>query len=364
MRTILNMIVKNEAHIISRCLSSVRKLIDGWVIVDTGSTDGTQDRVRQALSDLPGKLYERPWVHFEENRNEALELAKKEGDYLLMMDADDYLMIQDRFKLPELIKDGYRVPQITKEAVPKSFHYLMLIKSSLPWKWKGRLHEELICPQAKNFETIESITHCCTTDGARSRNPKKLFKDLEVLEEAHLAEPNNSRYVQFLGLTHEAVGQYPPALRYFEKRLEMGGWDEELFYAQYKIADLQRKLGAAPEIFLKSYGKAHQMRPWRAEPLFWLTRHAIAEQNFSLGYLVSKEAISIPFPASDTIAIESWIYEYGALLQFVKCSFQMRKYNECFSALERLRQISNLPDKDKLAVEEVYPLVKRLTPSF
>ena len=44
MKTIcLNMIVKNEQPVIRRCLASVKEMIDYWVIVDTGSTDGTQD---------------------------------------------------------------------------------------------------------------------------------------------------------------------------------------------------------------------------------------------------------------------------------------------------------------------------------
>ena len=34
----LCMIVKNEAHVIERCLASVLPLIDKWSIVDTGST--------------------------------------------------------------------------------------------------------------------------------------------------------------------------------------------------------------------------------------------------------------------------------------------------------------------------------------
>ena len=44
----LNMIVKNEAAVIARCLASVRPLIDSWAIVDTGSSDGTQEIVRDA----------------------------------------------------------------------------------------------------------------------------------------------------------------------------------------------------------------------------------------------------------------------------------------------------------------------------
>ena len=54
------MIVKNEASVIRRCLDSVRGVIDSWVIADTGSTDGTQEIIREALRDLPGALIERP----------------------------------------------------------------------------------------------------------------------------------------------------------------------------------------------------------------------------------------------------------------------------------------------------------------
>ena len=56
----LNMIVKNESHVIRRCLDSVRPFIDSWVIVDTGSTDGTEDIIREHLKDIPGQLHERP----------------------------------------------------------------------------------------------------------------------------------------------------------------------------------------------------------------------------------------------------------------------------------------------------------------
>ena len=57
----LNMIVKNEAHVIRRCLDSVRPIVDSWVIVDTGSSDGTQEIVRNWFADIPGELHERPW---------------------------------------------------------------------------------------------------------------------------------------------------------------------------------------------------------------------------------------------------------------------------------------------------------------
>src|SRR5258708_39069818 len=88
-RICLNMIVKNEAPVIQRCLASVMPLIDTWVIVDTGSMDGTQQLIRETLAHLPGELHERPWVDFAHNRSEALELARGFGEYIFVIDADE-----------------------------------------------------------------------------------------------------------------------------------------------------------------------------------------------------------------------------------------------------------------------------------
>src|SRR3954470_18971390 len=98
----LNMIVKDEAHVIRRCLDSVRPLIDSWVIVDTGSTDGTQDVIREHLGDLPGTLMERPWVDFAHNRTEALDYARGAADYTFVIDADEVLELDEGFELPLL----------------------------------------------------------------------------------------------------------------------------------------------------------------------------------------------------------------------------------------------------------------------
>ena len=105
----LNMIVKNEAPVIRRCLDSVRSLIDTWVIVDTGSSDGTQQIIREHLQDLPGELTERPWVDFAHNRSEALAYARGRADYTLVIDADETLEWDDGFQLPKLTADSYYI---------------------------------------------------------------------------------------------------------------------------------------------------------------------------------------------------------------------------------------------------------------
>src|SRR5437773_11134677 len=103
----LNMFWTDEAHVIRRCLDSVRSHLANWTIVDTGSTDGTQEIIRSHLRDLPGELHERPWRDFGTNRSEAIALARGKADYILVMDADNVLRTPPGYRFGDLGGDAY-----------------------------------------------------------------------------------------------------------------------------------------------------------------------------------------------------------------------------------------------------------------
>ncbi|NGX45432.1 MAG: SPBc2 prophage-derived glycosyltransferase SunS [Chlamydiae bacterium] len=124
----LNMIVKNESAVVKRSLGSVKPIIDYWVIVDTGSTDGTQEIIKEFMKEIPGELHERPWVNFEHNRNEALQLAKGKADYTLFIDADEELVYDKEFALPNLDKDFY---YLTTEHGDTYYETIQLINDHL-----------------------------------------------------------------------------------------------------------------------------------------------------------------------------------------------------------------------------------------
>ena len=79
----LNMIVRNEAHVVAETLASIAPYIDSWVVVDTGSRDGTQEVIERFFAErsVPGELHERPWRDFGTNRTEALTLCEGRADY-------------------------------------------------------------------------------------------------------------------------------------------------------------------------------------------------------------------------------------------------------------------------------------------
>ena len=93
----LNMIVKNESKIITRLFDSVVTIIDSYCICDTGSTDDTVQIIRDYFSkkNIPGLIIFEPFKHFCHNRNFALHSALGLSDYILVMDADMTLEINN-----------------------------------------------------------------------------------------------------------------------------------------------------------------------------------------------------------------------------------------------------------------------------
>ncbi|MEW6327176.1 MAG: glycosyltransferase [Thermodesulfobacteriota bacterium] len=93
----LCMIVKNEGAYLSKCLNSVRSVVDEIVIVDTGSTDRTIEIARN----YGAKVIEHPWNDdFSEARNVSLDHAT--GDWILVLDADEVIAEMDLPKVWEL----------------------------------------------------------------------------------------------------------------------------------------------------------------------------------------------------------------------------------------------------------------------
>jgi glycosyltransferase involved in cell wall biosynthesis len=345
----LNMIVRNERHVIQACLDSVKSLISYWVIHDTGSTDGTQKFIRKYLKGIPGELHEHKWVDFAHNRNLALVDAKSKADYLLFLDADEVWVYADDFKLPKLTDDVYYMPM--RQIAAADTYRTALIKTSLPWKWKGVLHEILDCDQIRTRGTLEGVTNLCNTSkGARALDPQTRIKDAEVLIAELKKDPTNSRYMYYVGISYMAADKYDLAEKYFRQRVTMKSDDvEETYCASYNAGQCQERLGRLTEA-LTTFLDTSNLRPTRAEPLY---RAAVVyrKQGYPLlGYLLSKYATTIPYPKGDA-CIEYQVYDHTALIEFANCALLGGQWREGLDASLKLIQNKNLPEEYRKSVQ-------------
>jgi glycosyltransferase involved in cell wall biosynthesis len=328
----LNMIVKNEASVIRRCIDSVRPIVDHWVIVDTGSTDGTQDIIRGHLHDLPGELYERPWRDFAHNRSEALELARGKSDYTLIIDADDTLEITPNTILPALSADSYMVDIANAGIV---YQRLQLVRSALPWRYEGVLHEFLACDGVGPSRQLSGIRMRCSHDGARRKDPQTFRRDAAVLETALQTESNpflRARYRFYLAQSYRDCGERVTALEHYLARAELGFWQEEVFVSLYCAARMMEQLGHPEEDVIAAYLRAAQARPTRAEALHGASRFCRQRKRYEEGYRIAKRGLEIPMPSSNALFVEPWIYETGLLDEFSVNAYWSGHNRDCLDA--------------------------------
>jgi tetratricopeptide (TPR) repeat protein len=350
-RICLNMIVKNEAPVIARCLASVRPWIDHWVIVDTGSSDGTQDIVRDSLEGLPGSLHERPWRDFAHNRNEALELARPQAEYLLFIDADEQLRMPDGFRWPALTADGCL---FTCRMGDWEYLRNSLIATRLPWRWEGVLHEYLTTSAHGGWQALAGPVIEVAHDGARGRDPQTYLRDIAVLEEDVRAHPGNARSMFYLAQSYRDAGRLEDSLAAYRRRATQGGWDEEVWYALFQVARLSEQLQAVPGQVRDAYLTAYAQRPSRAEPLCELARYHRLRGEYALAHLYAQQAAALPRPA-DILFVDAAVYAWRALDELVVSAYYANAREQGRAALQRLLHERRYPAQEAARIEANRP---------
>jgi glycosyltransferase involved in cell wall biosynthesis len=358
----LSMIVKNEASAIRRCLESVRPLIDYWIIVDTGSVDGTQDIIREFLQDVPGELHERPWVDFAHNRSEALTLAKNHGDYSLIIDADDVLVLPPGFRLPFLKEDS-----ILLEINNKGRRLMrpQLVRNTLPWRYEGVLHEFLSCvdkngqrifAENRSQKTLPGVKIVMTDEGARRRTSAadRYRRDAAVIENALHTETDPflvARYKFYLAQSYLDAGEKQKALATYQERAKLGFWDQEIFISLYRSANIKAGLGYDADDVIQSYLQANRVVAGRAEALHDAARFCRQHDRFQEGFECAERALHIK-PPVDGLFVDEWVYDYGVLDEYAVNAYWTERYADCLAACERLLRNLKIPAETRQRVEQ------------
>lgn len=355
----LCMIVKNEAHVIRRCLDSVKPLIDYVLIEDTGSSDGTQAVVRAWLSDnaIPGQVVDVPWQDFAYNRSHALELLRQrqEIDYALIIDADDTLVYQPEFDA-QTCKQGLQADVIDMDIHYGALRYRRphLLRNALPFRYRGVLHEYVeIPPAASRRELLAGIHMQIAGGGDRSRNTEKFHKDAELLQRALRTEVDpflRSRYTFYLAQSLKDSGQHEEAISNYLQRAEMGYWDEEIYVSLYRAGQLQEKLDHPVQRVLDTYLRATAFQPGRAEALHAASRLCRLNKRYDQGYWFARRGLT-PRPASG-LFLEPWIYDYGLLDELAVNAYWSGRYEECRLACKRLLDEGKLPSAMRQRVSD------------
>jgi hypothetical protein len=298
------MILKDEEASIQKTLLSCGPFIDRFTIwVDDKSTDRTLEILTKNLDASQGKIVRGTFENFSQARNEALA-AETEATFTLMLSGGESLIDGEALVkfCQEHENDTDGAYDIEVQLGANRYPSPRLTRTGSPWRYEGETHEVLVSP-----------------DGTL---PQKRVPGAWILHEKHgaakgrwqldaellLAEwdrKNTPRTAFYLGQSYECLKETAKALKWYERRIAMGGWWEEVYESMFRRANLR---GCELEEMLEVYNFA----PHRAEPLYEIGLNYYRQEKYAAGLLFAEKAAALPYPKQDRLFVIESYYRWQA----------------------------------------------------
>jgi hypothetical protein len=331
---VLTMIVRNEARVLPRSLASFRALGKtgcdlAYAIVDGGSTDHSIEIIEREMVGTKGRVQmvpqPQPLDDFSAARNASIELARPLAGWMFMLDADDEIVVDPGFKMPDLDAIGVGGFAIKVRFGSDEFYRPALVKSSLPWHYEGELHEHIECTGGSPIPRLEGI-HILVHpgEGSRSADPRQKFlNDALVLRKALEKKPGDPRNLFYLAQSLRDAGELNDSLAVYEERGNMmAAWDEETYFALLQIARIKAALELPLDEVQEAYLRAFNFRPTRAESLGFLAEYLRLKGKFTSAAYFAHAAMQIPKPGDVLFVGCDW-YEWRAEDEFSVACFYL-----------------------------------------
>lgn len=297
-------------------VGSLGGVVEGAVLVDTGSTDGTVAEFERACMDtgiigaMQSKLFNEPGqpFPFALARNYALSAAREifpAATHILFLDCDETLEVDDP-SVFELEGDLFCCHMLSQGGQTRGMDCLM-IRADLEGEFTPITHEAFT-PKGEYREVflpgVRIVSH---DDSARRGSGNKSRHDVELLEPWCREHPDDHRAQYYLAQSLWNVAKESDdreglirALLAFEKRILMGGHPEESWFSMYMRAACLEKLEQSRPIVLDAYLTAYNADPSRVEPLCALWSYLFERReetrDWALMRMLASEMVGKPEP--------------------------------------------------------------------
>lgn len=348
------MIVKNEGHILQRCLDSV-SFISHLVICDTGSTDNTISVIEHWLHEHPhihGKIVHEEWKNFGHNRQLAIDHAKKfiqcsDDIYLLFLDADMVLNIHDTFLTELSHADVWSFYQDLH-----SLQYLNIrcVRSTIDIQCRGVTHEYYQVPVDATKSHFPSSKVLIQDIGDGGCKMTKFERDVKLLKKGLEEEPENTRYMFYLANSLRDLGRYHEAIEYYSQHLSvLHTWSEERYCAMVYMGDCWNALNDTKEK-LYCWIQSINLCPERLEGLFRCIRHFRSQKQYKVAWMyleMAQRILDYGKWKQCVLFLEMNIYTFQLYEEMSIIAYYVGEYEKGLSACQKLSAFSHLPSSSK-----------------
>jgi predicted O-methyltransferase YrrM len=362
----LCIMVKNAGPLFEQVLRDNLPIIDRWTVLDTGSTDGTQDIVRRVLGEKKGQLVEEPFINFRDSRNRCLDLAKKNCKYLLMLD-DTYAIRYDLRSFLNTVRGDQFASSFSLLILSDDVEYYSnrVTLSERGLRYIYTIHEVIQDTDNKTNVVIPKnagYIHDYRADYMEKRTMDRKQYDLQLLHDMVRDDPTNPRHYYYLAQTYNLLEDYENASFWFRKRAftELKGHEQEAVDSCFELARMYNfKMNKPWEECKEIYEKAFEMDKTRPEPLYFIGIHYWLEGNKATAYRYFKDAFAIGYPIHAQFSLKPTLSFHFLPKFLAPLCYDNKNWQLGLDACN-LYMAHNKPDADQYAVMQSWQSIFRL----
>ena len=351
MKVAVYAICKNEARFAARWMASMGEA-DGVYVLDTGSSDGTAERLR-ALGAVVAEEEVVPW-RFDTARNRSLALVPEDVDVCVCTDLDEAFRPGWRAALERAWTEGavqasYRYTwSFRPDGSEDTVFWSEKIHARHGWRWVHPVHEVL--ERLPGFPAgsrvlAQGVQLDHHPDPAKSRGQYLPLLELSVAE-----APNDDRNTHYLGREYLYYGRWDDCIRTLKRHLSLPSavWADERCASMRYIARAYVQKGERAEArrwLWRAIGEAPHLRePWMEQA--WLRYEA---EEWDGVVFLCRAALAIA-ERPQTYICEGWAW---GSLPWDLLSIGLYRTGRGEEALEAVRRALALePENDRLRQNE------------
>jgi tetratricopeptide (TPR) repeat protein len=317
------MIIKNGGELLEKVLLDNIPFMDRWCILDTGSTDGTQETIKRVLKNKKGKLYEEPFVDFKVSRNICLELAGKTCKFTLMLD-DTYAMRGDIRSFLDTVRGDQFSDSFSLliQSDDTEYYSNRIVKTKTELKYIHTIHEVITDKNNINVTVPpdKALIFDNRADYMENRTMNRKQFDLELLFKEVKEDPDDPRALYYIAQTYGCIGDEINKAKYFELRVAhpVQGYYQEKIDAcfelartyNFKISPITKEPYTKAinqeewEICEKFYLQAYSLDNKRPDSLYFIGIHYYLEKNYQLAFPYFKKAYEVGYPIGSQYSLK------------------------------------------------------------
>jgi tetratricopeptide (TPR) repeat protein len=327
------LIVRDEAAVLPRCLTSLRGLADETIVVDTGSSD---DTARIAV-EFGARVVHHEWHHdFSEARNLALSHAR--GQWILYIDADECAGAVDGPTLAQSLANARAIAATVQFRVKSGFTRYReprLFRNDPRIRFRNVIHETVmpdVDALVRNGEGVVIASQLAIDHfGYDGDQTPKHRRNVPLLRVRLAGDPDHVYSWNHLGQALDGLGETAGALEAWWRAIAVvrtSGVRSPLDALPYGSLLQCRATGAAASDLLDE-ARERFPRDW----LFaWLQARRLMEQaRWSDARVILHKLAAIDattFCSEDGVAYDARIFGAATFEALAFCEFQLGRYED------------------------------------